>query len=298
MEHCTTTIVWRNQRFKMCQNCSLPVFDSEAHKRAVMNMDVNSLVDYDDPEDKHIGIHYIHPNHPKTKLYRSEVDCCGHGWSSGMLSGMFDDLGSCGEGLLLHCCLVSETASVLEGRTTVYDHFSRYVCCCLLSMPCNACIQAVQRNKIRRMYGISVEDAPLGEYCDGQLHDYCVVQCCPCLSLIQHVNHLKANQKPSFLLCADEDTIALSERITPAQLRMEAEQGTTDAHEEKKELQMMQRHMKRSGASRAAPALRKKTSAAGHQQTEDDQLRFYDTAAQVHLQASAADKQLQENLAI
>lgn len=43
----------------------------------------------------------------------------------------------------------------------------------------------VQRNKIRRMYGISVEDAPLGEYCDGQLHDYCVVQCCPCLSLIQ-----------------------------------------------------------------------------------------------------------------
>ena len=44
MEHCTTTIVWRNQRFKMCQNCSLPVFDSEAHKRAVMNM-VSACVD-------------------------------------------------------------------------------------------------------------------------------------------------------------------------------------------------------------------------------------------------------------
>jgi hypothetical protein len=41
------------------------------------------------------------------------------------------------------------------------------------------------------------------------------------------------------------------------------------------DFQMMQRHMKRSGASRAAPALKKKTSAAGHQQTEDDQLRFY-----------------------
>jgi len=43
----------------------------------------------------------------------------------------------------------------------------------------------MQRNKIRRKYGISVEEAPLGEFCDGLLLDYCVVQFCPCLSLIQ-----------------------------------------------------------------------------------------------------------------
>lgn len=43
----------------------------------------------------------------------------------------------------------------------------------------------MQRNKIRRKYGISVEGAPLGEFCDGLLLDYCVVQFCPCLSLIQ-----------------------------------------------------------------------------------------------------------------
>ena len=61
-----------------------------------------------------------------------------------MWSRVFDDMGSVGEGLLLHCCLVAETAAVLEGRNSVYDHFSRYVFCCCISMPCNACIQAIQ----------------------------------------------------------------------------------------------------------------------------------------------------------
>ena len=43
----------------------------------------------------------------------------------------------------------------------------------------------IQRNKLRRMYKIDISDAPLGEYCDGKLHDFCVVQMCPCLAIMQ-----------------------------------------------------------------------------------------------------------------
>jgi hypothetical protein len=68
---------------------------------------------------------------------------------------MFDDLGSCGEGLLLHCCLVSVTASIAEGKTTVYENFSRYILCCLLSVPCNACVQTLQ---VRRAVRSGRED--------------------------------------------------------------------------------------------------------------------------------------------
>jgi Cys-rich protein (TIGR01571 family) len=192
---------------------------------------------------------------------------------------MFDDLGSCGEGLLLHCCLVSVTASIAEGKTTVYENFSRYILCCLLSVPCNACVQTLQRNKIRRKYGISVEETPLGEFCDGLLLDYCVVQFCPCLSLIQHVNHLKQNQKPAFLLCADEDTISLALR-TPAQLKMDADEGAANrALEEKRELEMFKRHKARTQATGKGPPPIKK--AQTQQAGGPGELRFSDTAAQV-----------------
>ena len=38
LHYVTTTIIWRNQRFKTCPNCTLPVFNSEAHERATMNL--------------------------------------------------------------------------------------------------------------------------------------------------------------------------------------------------------------------------------------------------------------------
>ena len=38
MHNVTTTIIWRNQRFKTCPNCALPIFNSDAHKRATMNL--------------------------------------------------------------------------------------------------------------------------------------------------------------------------------------------------------------------------------------------------------------------
>jgi len=224
----TQTIhVWRNQRFKSCPNCALPIYEPHAHRLAVANRDVSSLADEPDRENEHLARNFIYPNPPKIQPFEFETDCCGKGWSAGMLSGACEDTGTIGETLILPCCLVSEVCVLLEGRTTAYDHFGRYMCCCLLAIPCNGCILAQQRLKIRRMYNIDISQAPFGEICDGHLHDFCVAQVthlvllrrkepirskallapkpstdffydaqtCPCLVNMQHVNHLKLNEK-------------------------------------------------------------------------------------------------------
>ena len=67
--------------------------------------DVSSLVHVPDPEDVHIAGHFIAPNEPKTKLYRLEEDCCGTGWSSGLISGYLLLLHQFRISLLSHCCV-------------------------------------------------------------------------------------------------------------------------------------------------------------------------------------------------
>ena len=150
--------------------------EPHAHRLAVANKDVASLLDEPDPEDLHLARHFTYPRPPLQQPFQFEKDCCGQSWSAGMLSAACDDTGTVGETLLLPCCLISEVCVLLEGRTTAYDHFGRYVCCCLLAMPCHACVLAQQRAKIRRMYKIDISQAPFGEICEGHLHDYCLAQ--------------------------------------------------------------------------------------------------------------------------